>query len=49
VILVDANLLVYAHVSSFPQHEQARGWLDKQLNGDAGWVAVASLLAFSAS
>lgn len=31
--LVDANLLVYAHVRDFPQHEQARDWLDQQLNG----------------
>jgi hypothetical protein len=26
---------VYAHVSSFPQHERARAWLDEQLNGAA--------------
>ncbi len=32
MILVDANLLVYAHVSSFPQHQTTRDWLDKQLN-----------------
>ena len=30
--LVDANLLVYAHVSGFPQHEAARSWLDDRLN-----------------
>ncbi|HZP86045.1 MAG TPA: hypothetical protein VFB54_04435 [Burkholderiales bacterium] len=35
MILVDANLLVYAHVQSFPQHERVRQWLDEQLNGDA--------------
>jgi predicted nucleic acid-binding protein len=35
VILVDANLLIYAHVSSFPQHTQARDWLDGQLSGRA--------------
>jgi toxin-antitoxin system PIN domain toxin len=35
VILVDANLLVYAHVASFPQHGRARAWLDAQLNGAA--------------
>lgn len=35
MILVDANLLVYAHVSSFDQHEKARMWLDDQLNGTA--------------
>jgi toxin-antitoxin system PIN domain toxin len=47
VILVDANILVYAHVSSFTQHDRARDWLDQQLNGAAPvglpWV---SLLAF---
>ncbi len=32
MILVDANLLIYAHVSSFPQHKRARGWLDDQLS-----------------
>lgn len=31
--LVDANLLVYAHVASFDQHEAARTWLDEKLNG----------------
>jgi uncharacterized protein len=31
VILVDANVLVYAHVSSFVQHERARDWLDQFL------------------
>lgn len=35
MILVDANLLVYAHVTSFPQHERAREWLDEQLNSPA--------------
>ena len=35
MILVDANLLVYAHVSTFAQHERAGEWLDGQLNGPA--------------
>ena len=35
MILVDANLLIYAHVSSFPQHARARDWLDAQLSGSA--------------
>jgi predicted nucleic acid-binding protein len=26
MILVDTNLLLYAHVSTFPQHEAARIW-----------------------
>ncbi len=35
MILIDANLLVYAHVRSFQQHESARGWLDAQFNGNS--------------
>jgi toxin-antitoxin system PIN domain toxin len=35
MILVDANLLVYAHVSSMPQHKLARDWLDGRLNEPA--------------
>jgi uncharacterized protein len=34
VILVDANLLVYAFVVSLPQHQVTVGWLDSQLNGN---------------
>lgn len=33
MILVDANLLVYAHVVSLAQHQAARVWLDSNLNG----------------
>jgi uncharacterized protein len=47
VILLDANVLIYAHVASFTQHAASREWLDAQLNGTA---AVAfpwpTLLAF---
>jgi hypothetical protein len=32
VILADANLLIYAHVSHFPQHKNAKEWLDERLN-----------------
>ncbi len=47
MILVDANVLVYAHVTSFAQHERARNWLDQQLNGAAPvGLSWASLLAF---
>lgn len=47
MILLDANLLIYAHVSSFPQHAQAHDWLDAQLTG-SGPVGLPwpSLLAF---
>lgn len=33
MILIDANLLLYARISSFPQHPRARQWLDEKLNG----------------
>lgn len=47
MILVDANLLVYAHVSSLSQHERARAWLDGRLAGTAPvGLPWESLLAF---
>jgi uncharacterized protein len=47
MILVDANLLVYAHVSSFQQHESARSWLDAEFNGNSPvGLPWNSLLAF---
>ena len=35
MILVDANLLIYAANHSAPEHGQARTWLDERLNGSA--------------
>lgn len=32
MILVDANLLIYAIVEELPQHREARAWLDGQLS-----------------
>lgn len=47
MILIDANILVYAHVSSFAQHNFARDWLDRQLNASAPvGLPWASVLAF---
>jgi uncharacterized protein len=47
VILVDANLLVYAHVASLPQHAAAHAWLDEQLNSSFQvGLPWPSLLAF---
>ncbi|MFW6200619.1 MAG: type II toxin-antitoxin system VapC family toxin [Gemmatimonadota bacterium] len=47
MILVDANLLVYAKVSDFSQHEQVREWLDSELGGRTGvGLPWPSLLAF---
>jgi toxin-antitoxin system PIN domain toxin len=46
--LVDANILVYAHVGGFAQHEAAREWLDQQLNDAAPvglpWESVTAFL-----
>lgn len=48
MILVDANLLVYAHVDGYAQqHEPARTWLNAQLAGTARvGFAWSSALAF---
>lgn len=47
MILVDANLLIYAHVRSFAQHRSAKSWLDARLNGTApAGMPWPSLLAF---
>jgi toxin-antitoxin system PIN domain toxin len=47
VILVDVNVLIYAHVGTFGQHREARDWLDGQLSGiaDVG-LPWPSLLGF---
>lgn len=47
MILVDANLLVYAANQSAPEHEHARSWLDARLSGTARiGLPWPSLLAF---
>ncbi len=47
MILIDANLLLYAHVAAYPEHQRARKWFLEQLNGPAQvglpWI---SILAF---
>jgi hypothetical protein len=47
VILVDANLLIYASVERLPQHDAALAWLDAGLSG-TGRVGLPwpSLLAY---
>ena len=47
MILVDANILIYAYDIDAPQHDPARIWLDLKLSG-AGQVGLpwASILAF---
>jgi toxin-antitoxin system PIN domain toxin len=47
VILVDANLLLYAANRAAPEHEHTRTWLDGHLNGSARvGLPWPSLLAF---
>lgn len=47
MILVDANLLVYAKVTNFAQHDRAREWLDRRLGGRTRvGLAWESLTAF---
>ncbi|MSO61576.1 MAG: PIN domain-containing protein [Acidobacteria bacterium] len=47
MILVDANLLLYAANQAAPEHEAAREWLDAQLSGTARvGLPWPSLLAF---
>lgn len=47
MIILDANLLVYAHVAAFPQHGTARDWLEEQLAGTPRvGLPWPSLLAF---
>jgi toxin-antitoxin system PIN domain toxin len=48
VILVDANLLIYATMADLPQHTPSRDWLDERLNGSARvgipWVSFVAFL-----
>ncbi|MBA4388539.1 MAG: VapC toxin family PIN domain ribonuclease [Verrucomicrobia bacterium] len=47
MILIDTNLLVYAHVAAFPQHVAARNWLDSRLSGSSKvGLAWSSILGF---
>ena len=47
MILVDANLLIYARSSWYPQYEAARTWLDRKLtDGERVGLPWESLLAF---
>lgn len=48
MILLDANLLLYAYNASFPQHERARQWLEGVLSGtqpvSMPWATVLAFL-----
>jgi len=53
MILVDANLLIYAVNSDLPHHVKARRWLEKQLSDAASvglpWVVVLAFLRICTS
>jgi toxin-antitoxin system PIN domain toxin len=47
VVLVDANVLLYAVDTASPEHERSRTWLDRSLDGaEAVGFAWVALLAF---
>jgi toxin-antitoxin system PIN domain toxin len=33
MILLDANLLLYAKITDYPQHDKTRRWLEERING----------------
>jgi toxin-antitoxin system PIN domain toxin len=51
VILVDANLLLYAVISDYEQHAAANAWLDERLNSPIRvglpWVSLLAFLRIS--
>lgn len=47
MILIDANLLLYAGIREYPQHDAAATWLEERMNGtQAVGLPWPSLLAF---
>ena len=47
MILVDANLLLYAGIREYPRHAAAASWLEERMNGtQAVGLPWPSLLAF---
>jgi uncharacterized protein len=48
VILLDANILIYAVDADAPQHGKARRWLEKALSGDVAvglpWIVALAFL-----
>lgn len=44
MIVPDVNLLLYAHITAFPQHAAARAWWEGLLDGDAEVAVMAPAL-----
>ena len=53
MILIDANLLLYAYHPRSPAHERARSWLESTLSGAApvglAWVTILAFLRITTS
>ncbi len=53
MILIDANLLLYAYHQQSPAHERARGWLESVLSGPVpvglAWVTILAFLRITTS
>ncbi len=53
MILLDANLLIYAYDSLATEHSKARSWLERRFSGteDIGlsWVTVLAFLRIATS
>ena len=51
MVLIDANLFLYASLRELPQHPRARAWLEDVLNGDQlvglPWMVVLAVLRIS--
>lgn len=51
MILVDANVLLYAEDSRVPQHKKSRAWWDQQLSGTAPvclcWEVISAYIRIS--
>jgi len=51
VILVDANILLYAEDKLYPRHEQARTWWDERLSGSDTvclcWTVLSAFIRIS--
>lgn len=48
MILLDANLLLYAYANDFPQHAASKAWLEKTLqNGDGIGLSWQVIMAFA--
>lgn len=49
--LIDANILLYAKFSGFPQHAAAHAWLDARLNSPEPvgipWLSLAAFVRIS--